>query len=59
MIDCKLSLHLIPALTLNFHHTLTESNIMSMILAKTLRHYKVLIFEKMLLEIKRAKNEQK
>ena len=30
MIDCKLSLHLSSALTLNFRHTLTELNIMSM-----------------------------
>ena len=29
MIDCKLSLHLSSALTLNFRHTLTELNIIS------------------------------
>ena len=28
MIDCKLSLHLSSALTLNFRHTLTELNMM-------------------------------
>ena len=34
MIDCKLSLHLSSALTLNFRHTLTELNIMSMNLTR-------------------------